>query len=87
MQSDFAKYDGIKYDSRIRWTKSSDFGPKSDDSTQRMIKSKKGIGLQSSKNLIEHSRPGTAAVQKVYTANTITMRERSRRASPQPDYS
>ena len=31
MQSDFAKSDGIKSDLRIRWPKSSDFGPKSDD--------------------------------------------------------
>ena len=30
-QSDFAKSDGIKSDLRIRWPKSSDFGPKSDD--------------------------------------------------------
>ena len=34
MQSDFAKSDGIKSDLRIRWPKSTDFGPKSDDSTQ-----------------------------------------------------
>ena len=27
MQSDFAKSDGIKSDLRIRWPKSSDFGP------------------------------------------------------------
>ena len=39
------------------------FGPKSDDSTHRIIKSKYGIGLQSSKNLTEQSRPGTAAVR------------------------
>ena len=45
MQSDFAKSDGIKSDLRIRWPKSSDFGPKSDDSTHRIIKSKNGIGL------------------------------------------
>ena len=45
MQSDFAKSDGIKYDLRIRWPKSSDFGPKSHDSTHRIIKSKNGIGF------------------------------------------
>ena len=39
------------------------FDPKSDDSTHRIIKSKYGIGLQSSKNLTEQSRPGTAAVR------------------------
>ena len=59
MQSDFAKSDGIKSYLRIRWPKSSDFGPKSDDSTYRIIKSKNGIGLESSKNLTEQSRPGT----------------------------
>ena len=37
MQSDFAKSDGIKSDLRIRWRKSSDFGPKSDDSTHRFF--------------------------------------------------
>ena len=51
MQSDFAKSDGIKSDLRIRWPNSSDFGPKSDDSTNRIIKSKNGIGLESSQNL------------------------------------
>ena len=45
MQSDFAKSDGIKSDLRIRWPMSSDFGPKSDDSTHRIIKSKNVIGL------------------------------------------
>ena len=45
MQSDFAKSDGIKSDLSIRWPKSSDFGPNSDDSTHRIIKSKNGIGL------------------------------------------
>ena len=63
MQSDFAKSDGIKSDVRIRWPESSDFGPKSDDSTHRTIKSKNGIGLQSSKTLAEHSWPGTAVVR------------------------
>ena len=62
MQSGFAKADGIKSDLRIRWPKSSDYGPKSDESTHRIMKSKNGIGLQSSKNLAEQSRPGTAAV-------------------------
>ena len=45
MQSDFAKSDGIKSDLRIRWPKSSDFAPKSDNSTHRIIKSKNGVGL------------------------------------------
>ena len=45
MQSDFAKSDVIKSDLRIRWPKSSDFGPKSDDSTHRIIKSNNGFGL------------------------------------------
>ena len=45
MQSDFAESDGIKSDLRSRWPKSSDFGPKYDDSTHRTIKSKNGIGL------------------------------------------
>ena len=44
MQSDIAKSDGRKSDLRIRWPKSSDFGPKPDDSAHR-IKSKNGIGL------------------------------------------
>ena len=41
----FAKSDVIKSDLRTRWPKSSDFGSKSDDSTYRIIKSKKGMGL------------------------------------------
>ena len=45
MKSDFAKSDGIKSYLRIRWPKSSGFGPKSDDSTHRIIKSKSGIGV------------------------------------------
>ena len=44
-QSDFAKSDGIKSDLRIRWPKLSDFGPNSDDSAHRIIKSKNGVGL------------------------------------------
>ena len=43
MQSDFAKSDGIKSDLRIRWPNSSDLGPKSNNSTHRMIKWKIGI--------------------------------------------
>ena len=70
MRSDFAKYDGIKSDLRIRWPKSSDFGPKSDDSTHRIIRSKNGIDLYSSKNLTEQSRPGTAAVRGTGTHKT-----------------
>ena len=45
MQADCAKSDVIKWDWRIRWLKSSEFGPKSDDSTHRIVKSKNGIGL------------------------------------------
>ena len=44
MQSNFPKSKGIKSDLRIRWPKSSEFGPKSDESTHRIIKSKNGIG-------------------------------------------
>ena len=40
MQSDLAKSDGIESDLRIPWPKSSDFGPKFDDSTRLIIKSK-----------------------------------------------
>ena len=40
MQSEIATSDGIKSDLRIRWPKSSYFDPQSDDSTQRIIKSK-----------------------------------------------
>ena len=43
-QSDLAKSDGIKSDLRIRWPKSSEFGPIS-DSTHRIILSENGIGL------------------------------------------
>ena len=45
MQSDIAKSDGIKSDLRIRWPKSSDFGPKADYSAHRILKSKNGIHL------------------------------------------
>ena len=45
MQIDFAESDGIKSDLRIRWPKSSDFGPKSENSNHRIIKSKNGSGL------------------------------------------
>ena len=61
MQTDFAKSDGIKSDLRTRWPKSSDFGPKSDDPTHQIIKSKNGLGLQSSKNLVERSRYSSSA--------------------------
>ena len=72
MQSDFAKSDGIKSNLRIRWLKSSDFGPKSDDSTHRIIKSKNGIRLYSSKNLTinKQSRAGTAAVRGTYKSTS-----------------
>ena len=52
MQSDIAKSDGINSDLRIRWPKSSYFGPKSDDSVHRILISKKGIGFELNKNLI-----------------------------------
>ena len=55
---------------RIRWPKSSDFGPKSDDWTHRIIKSKNGIGLSSSKILTEQSRPGTAAVRDTHKSTS-----------------
>ena len=67
LQSDFVKSDGIKSDLRIRWAKSSDFGPKSDDSTHRILKSKNGIALETSKNLTELSRPGAAAQYERFT--------------------
>ena len=70
MQSDFAKSDGINSDLIIRWPKSSDFGPKSDDWTHRIIKSKNGIGLSSSKILTEQSRPGTAAVRDTHKSTS-----------------
>ena len=60
-----------KIDLRIRWPKSSDFGPKSDDSTHRIIKSKNGIGL-SSKNVTEQSRPGTAAVRGTHKSTNTS---------------
>ena len=41
MQSDVAKSDGIKSDLRIRWPKSLDFGPKSDDSAHRILQIEK----------------------------------------------
>ena len=66
MQSDIAKSDGIKYDLRIGWSKSSDFGPKSVDSAHRILKSKNGIGLSLSENLTELSRPDTAAVRATH---------------------
>ena len=43
-----ANSDWTKSDLRIRWPKSSDFGPKSDDSACRILESKNGIGLSSS---------------------------------------
>ena len=67
MQSDFANPDGIKSDLRIRWPKLSGFGRKSDDSTHRILKSKNGIALETSKNLTELSRPGAAAQYERFT--------------------
>ena len=37
MRSDRAKSDGTKSGLRIQWLKSSDFGPKSDDSAHRIL--------------------------------------------------
>ena len=72
MQSYFASSDGIKSDLRIRCPKSSDFGPKSDDSTNRILKSENGIGLYSSKNLAEQTRPGTAAVRGTHKSTSTS---------------
>ena len=66
MQSDFAKPDGIRADLRIRWPKTSDFVSKSNDPAHRVIKSKNGIVLQSSKTLPEQSRSGKS-IRKRYT--------------------
>ena len=46
---------GIKSYLRIRWPKPSDFGPKSDDSAHRILKSKNGIGISSCRNVTEQS--------------------------------
>ena len=70
MQPDFAKSDGINSDLRIRWSKSSEFGPNSDDQTHRIITSKNGIGLLLSKNLAEQSQPGTAAVRGTHRSKS-----------------
>ena len=64
MQSDFAKSDGIKSDLRNPIAQVVRFWPK----IQRLDpsdyqKSKNGIGLLTSKNQAEQSRPGTAAVR------------------------
>ena len=64
--------DGIKSDLRIRWPNSLDFGPKSDDSTHRILESKNGIVLLSSKNLTEQSRPGTAAVRGTHKSTSAS---------------
>ena len=45
MQFDIAKSFGVKSDLRIRWPKSSYFGPKSDDSAHRILKSNIGISV------------------------------------------
>ena len=45
MQSAFAKSDGIKSDFENPIVQVVRFGPKSDDSTHRIIKSKNGIAL------------------------------------------
>ena len=55
MQSVIAKSDGITSDLRIRWPKSSGFGPNSDDSAHRILKSKNGIAIYSSENLTEQT--------------------------------
>ena len=70
MQSDFAKSDGMISDLRIRWPKSSDFGPKSDDSTHLTIKPKHVIGLQSRKHRTEQSRPDITAVRGTHKSTS-----------------
>ena len=67
MQSNFAKSNGIKSDLRIRWSKSSDFGRKSDDSTHQIIKSKNGNGVFNQVK-IQLSRAGL--VQQQYEVHT-----------------
>ena len=61
MQSDFTKSDGMKYDLKVRWPKSSDFGP-SDDFSPSDYQIENGIDLSSRTSQTEQSRPGTAAV-------------------------
>ena len=43
LQSEYAKSDQFFLDLRIRWPKSSDFGPKSDDRGHQLFKSKNGM--------------------------------------------
>ena len=62
MQSDFTKSDGMKYDLKVRWPKSSDFGP-SDDFSPSDYQIENGIDLSSRTSQTEQSRPGTAAVR------------------------
>ena len=64
MQSDSAKSDGRKSDSRIRWTKSSDFGPKSGDSAHRIIKSK------NEHRSLNHVKTAQRLVQQQYEVRT-----------------
>ena len=74
-----------------------DFGQKSDDSVHRILKSKWHRSLHQEKSYLRCSgESGTASVRgtQVYeqrsirwTAHTTTMRERSRRTFPKPNYS
>ena len=43
---EYANSDRESFDLRIRWPKSSDFGPKSDDLGHQIFKSKKGMGSE-----------------------------------------
>ena len=43
MQSEYAKSDRNFFDLRIRWPKSSDFGPKFDDLGHQIFESKNGM--------------------------------------------
>ena len=96
MHSDVAKCDGIKSDLIFRWPRRHILGQNL-TTRHRIIKSKNGIGLSSSKNLTGQNLIYTASsstrtrytqvqVATRWIANTTTMRERTRRASPQPDY-
>ena len=49
-----SKSDGKRSDMGIRWPKSSEFGPKSDDWAHRILRSKNSIGLHG-KNVTEQN--------------------------------
>ena len=60
-----SKSDGSISGMIIRWPKSSEFGPKSDDSAHRIL-SKNSIGLQPSENIAEQS----LLLQQQYAVHT-----------------